>query len=276
MPNGVRNTRSVTMNDPNPINTQSRSSQLGRRARQATPPAQPRPVSRNRNLQVPRVPNILSNLSPFRRTKSTRSTRGIKGYKDTPSQGKKRKTKVKKDKKSKRGSQKKRSRRASRRQWGSGEIDQTTKNRLLRIKEMAMDDLSCKLDCEKVTDFVAVLNSLYVQQIKDEKGRKDIFSYNVSTIKKFLSDHNLNKEKDYLTDLKTLFDDALIKRGGFKKKDTYTDDGLTEVLSSAVYNLTRIDNKDGYSYRRSLAGEAVEVFFNHIIDNANFYDLYYY
>ena len=114
MPNDVINTRRVTMNDPNPINTQSRRPP----GRRLTPPAQPRPVFRNRNLQVPRVPNILSNLSPFRRTKSTRKTRGIKGYEVTQSQGKKRKTKVNVAKKSKRASQKKRGRKMSRRQRG--------------------------------------------------------------------------------------------------------------------------------------------------------------
>jgi len=106
MPNDVINTRRVGINVSNSNNNQPRRPQVRRRA---TPPAQPRPVSRN--LQVPRVPNILSNLSPFRRTKSTRSTRKkIKGYKDTPSQGKKRKTKVNVAKKSKRASQKKRGR----------------------------------------------------------------------------------------------------------------------------------------------------------------------
>lgn len=119
MANDVINTRRVTMNDPNPINTQSRRPQ----GRRATPPAQPRPVSRNRNLQVPRVPNILSNLSPFRRTKSTRKTRGIKGYEVTQSQGKKRKTKVNVAKKSKRASQKKCGRKMSKRQRGGGGVE---------------------------------------------------------------------------------------------------------------------------------------------------------
>ena len=117
MLNGVRNVRSIRINVSTVNNnSQSQRSQVRRRA---TPPAQPRPVSRNRNLQVPRVPNILSNLSPFRRTKSTKSTRKkIKGYKDTQSQGKKRKTKVNVANKYKRASQKKRGRKMSRRQGG--------------------------------------------------------------------------------------------------------------------------------------------------------------
>jgi len=110
MPNGVRSIRINVSNSNN--NNQPPRPQVRRRA---TPPAQPRPVSRNRNLQVPIVPNILSNLSPFRRTKSTRSTRKIKGYKDTPTQGRKRKTKVNVAKRSKRASQKKRGRKMSKR-----------------------------------------------------------------------------------------------------------------------------------------------------------------
>ena len=114
MPNDVINTRSVRFHAPN-TTIQSQSSQV----RRATPPAQPRPVSRNRNLQVPRVPNILNNSLPVIRTKSTRSTRKkIKGYKDTQSQGKKRKTKVNVAKKSKSASQKKRGRKMSRRVGG--------------------------------------------------------------------------------------------------------------------------------------------------------------
>jgi len=124
MPNDVINTRRVGINVSNSNNNQPRRPQVRRRA---TPPAQPRPVSRNRNLQVPRVPNILSNLSPFRRRKSTRSTRKIKGYKDTPSQGKKRKTKVNDAKKSKRASQKKRGRKMSKRQRGGNCLDSRDK-----------------------------------------------------------------------------------------------------------------------------------------------------
>jgi len=124
MPNGVRSVRSIRINVSNSNNNnQPPRPQVRRRA---TPPAQPRPVSRNRNLQVPIVPNILSNLSPFRRTKSTRPTRKkIKGYKDTQSQGKKRKTKVNVAKKSKRASQKKRGRKMSKRQRGGGTEAQT-------------------------------------------------------------------------------------------------------------------------------------------------------
>ena len=72
MPNGVR---SVRFHAPN-TTIQSQSSQL---RRPPTPPAQPRPGSRN--LQDSRVPNQSNNSLPVRRTQSTRSTKRIKDTK---------------------------------------------------------------------------------------------------------------------------------------------------------------------------------------------------
>ena len=109
MPNDAINTRSVRINVSDSNNNQPRRPQVRRRA---TPPAQPRPVSRNR--QDSRVPNRSNNSLPVRRTQSTRSTGGIKKAKDKHTQGRKRKTKVNVAKKSKRASQKKRGRKTRR------------------------------------------------------------------------------------------------------------------------------------------------------------------
>ena len=116
MPNDVINTRSGRFHAPN-TTIQSQSSQV---RRPPTPPAQPRPVSRNR--QDSRVPNRSNNSLPFRRTKSTKSTGGIKKAKSNQLHGRKRKTKVNVAKRSKRASQKKRSRKMSRRQRGGRQI----------------------------------------------------------------------------------------------------------------------------------------------------------